>query len=143
MPPINELIATETFLARLTDLIRSSIAERSATVYDSTEGFIEGAVTHFDIDTGPTCGEPDGESSDWTVPFTGTGTASVGYKTPDGEYRDSDISGPFEGFVEITIPATAATPDAAAEAAQLTVTIESATLKDEEPIDDSAIDERA
>ena len=143
MPPINDIIATETFLAQLTQQISAALLERSATVQDSTEGPQEGSVTHFDVDSGPVCGEPEGEALEWSVTFTGSGTASVGYKTADGEYRDSDISGPFEGTVEITLPASATTAEDAATEAKLTVTIESATLKEDEPFDDSAIDESA
>jgi len=140
LQPIKEIIETEKFLNRLYELICSTMLERSATVYDSTEGFIEGAVTHFDIDE-LTVNEVQGEESDWTAKFTGTGTASVGYKTPDGEDLDSDIFGKFEGFIEIGLIADEATPDVAAEKAQLTVTIDYATLKDEPPFDDSVIDE--
>ena len=139
MPSIEEIIATDTFLKRLTQQIYSTLTERSATVYDSTDGFVEGTVTRFEIDSGPVCDELEGEASDWSVVFTGNGTASVDYKIADGEDRDSDISGPFEGFANITLPESMLSADAAAQTLQLIVTIESATLEEEEPVDDSDV----
>ena len=143
MPLIKDIIATETFLKKLAREISSTVETSTATVQDSTEGPQEGSVTHYEVDSGPVCGEPEGEALDWSVTFTGSGTANVGYTTADQEYRDSDISGPFKGTVEITLPASPATAEDAATEAMLNVTIEVATLEEDEPFDDSAIDENA
>lgn len=145
MPTINDIIATDTFRRRVSEMIAAELLERSATPYDSVDGFIEGSVTFFDIDSGPTFSEPDGEASEWQVPFQGTGTATVGCKTGDGEYRDCDISGPFDGFAKVTVPDHSfdADADGIAETVEITITIESATLKDkepEEPFDDTDVE---
>lgn len=144
MSTIQQVVASESFVKRVIELICSQMIDKSATPYDSEEGFIEGRVTDFTISDNPAFGELDGEGTDWQTLFKGEGDATVGCKTPDGEYRDYDISGPFDGIVEISLPEekiSSSTPDELAEAAKIVVTIESSTLKDQEPFDESILDQ--
>ena len=136
MPTIDDVIASETFSQRTTDAIVYSLIDCSGTAYDSAEGFIEGRVTAFTIEDGPKFDSPSGEGASWTAAFTGTGEATIGYKTPDGEYRNAEISGPFAGLIQITLPldvSASATAEAVAEATEISIEIESASLKDEDP----------
>lgn len=136
MSTIHEIVTSEEFRNRVSAQIAKEVSQLPATAYDRDDGPVDGSVTSFEIEDGPTFGEPEGEGSDWTIPFEGTGNANVGYITSDSEDRSTDISGPFEGFVEVRMPDSSESESDAekvASVAKIDVTIELATLKDDEP----------
>jgi hypothetical protein len=138
---LESALSSEIFRDELIEKIHAKVRDQSGTVYDSSEGLIAGTVTdyevnrEFDFDYS----SHSGSGLEWTVKFATSGSASIMYKTPDGEYRTGTLEGPCEGSAHIAFPDNTIINDSADEIVdelEIEVELTSVFLDENEPSDE-------
>jgi hypothetical protein len=133
-----QLLRNDLFIENIKSEIRSIVGKRSPKAWDGRDGFIEGGVESYDFTTDFKFDEPEGDGTEWRIPFKVEGECTIGYITSDGIDGQCTTEGPCEGFIDIELPESTSSLNSIDEVVsktRLNVTLDSVSLdaKGDEP----------
>lgn len=143
---VQQLIEDETFIAEMKEAIQAKIFGMHGTVYDSSDGLQPATATEFEFESDLKFSGAEADDMACNLDFSTTGTATLAYKGSEGDDRTSECDGDCTGTIEITFPSftlTADSIDDLVSSVETDITIDSAPLKEQEPVDESNFPEDA